>query len=301
MSDFLERNATARMLLIHAVKKQLTLRQQDEWKKELPDRCPPILWFGDAKSNKPIVLTVGANPSRKEYLHDSSEEALKKVQNHEPLSYRETPDNRFKLLNPNENLDDILENEQLQQEIIDGYNSYFCRVDSKGKYLAYTKWFGQNKLDSYNVEGFLRGFGASYYANKDLDFQAIHIDLFPFATLSNFKCLLKNKNINKEDLFGNEWSAQLIQSLVKMLQPSVLIIFGRTNFSYFGKYIDSSVSQSLWQGYGCASYSMENAIKVELPFIGLSTNLGNPKCFTAESLKQYGKHIRHEFRGNNKN
>ncbi len=288
--------ATARLLLNCAVEKQIELREQKEWELELPERCPPILWFGNAETEKPIV-TVGANPSRAEYISDFKKEALKKAHNHDPLTYLESPNNRFRLLNKTEteNLADILENEQLQDEIIDGYNSYFC-LRHQNKYTAYTKWFGNNKDNSYKVEGFLRGFGASYYPSNNLDYiQAIHIDLFPFATLSDFKDLLKNKNIKVEkNLFGDEWAANLIQSLITMLQPSLLIIFGRTNFNYFSQHIDESISQAQWQDYGCASYCMGNAAKVKLPFIGLSTNLGNPRGFSAESLNQYSQHIRQE-------
>ena len=113
-----------------------------------------------------------------------------------------------------------------------------------------------------------------------------------FPPLSDFRDLLKNRNINEKDLFGNEWAANLIQSLITMLQPSLLIIFGRTNFNYFSQYIDNSIYQVSWRGYGRASYCMGNAIKFKLPFIGLSTNLGNPIGFTAESLNQYSQHIR---------
>ncbi len=64
-------------LLIEATKKLLRLRQKVGWAKELPHRCPPILWFGNARSPKPKVLTIGANPSRWEYLDDSCRRALK--------------------------------------------------------------------------------------------------------------------------------------------------------------------------------------------------------------------------------
>lgn len=290
-----ECNSTAQLLLIRAVEKQLLLRQQDEWRKELPDRCPPILWFGDSQSKKPIILTVAANPSRKEYISDSSEQALKKVQENKALSYLEKPNNRFRVLKSTEKLADIINNKPLQKDIINGYNSYFCRLNSNNKYFAYTRWFGMNKTNSYNVEGFLRGFGASYYYNNNLDFQAIHIDLLPFTTLSDFKHLLQNKNINKEDLFGDEWAANLIKSLIKILKPSLLIIFGRTNFNYFSQYIDDSISNVSWERYKNAGYCIGKATKIELFFIGLSTNLGNPRGFTANSLNQYGQHIRKKY------
>ena len=57
-------------LLIEATKKLLSLRQHDDWAKELPRRAPPILWFGNARSQKPKILTIGANPSRWEYLDE---------------------------------------------------------------------------------------------------------------------------------------------------------------------------------------------------------------------------------------
>ena len=44
----------------------------------VPHRCPPILWFGNARSPKPKVLTIGANPSCWEYLDDSCRRALER-------------------------------------------------------------------------------------------------------------------------------------------------------------------------------------------------------------------------------
>ena len=297
MTNSLSYQPTARMLLIQAVEKQLALREQNDWNIELPDRCPPILWFGDAASNKPIVLTVGANPSRREYLSYFKEEVLKKVKqtnNHKSLSYLEPPNNRCRLLKETENLAEILENRQLQDEIITGYNSYFYPRQNN-QYTAYKKWFGMNKFDSHNVEGFLRGFGASYYPNNDLPFQAIHIDLFPFATLSDFKEL--PDDITDRDLFGNQWAANFIQSLIELLQPSLLIIFGIGNVDCFSKYIDNSISQVSRQTYKMTNYCKNTyyrigcAEKIGLPFIGLNTNLGDPIGFNPKSLNQYGQDI----------
>lgn len=296
MSNSLWDRITTRLLLIHAVEKQIELLKQNEWKKEIPERCPPILWFGNAETKKHIILTVGANPSRSEYLIDSKKDALKNAHNHDLLNYWETPKNRFRLLSQTERLVNIRENKQLQNEIIDGYNHYFNRLDNRGKHLAYTKWFGLNKSDAYNVEGFLRGFGASYYSDNNLNYQAIHIDLFPFATLSDFNCLVNNNNINMEDLFGNQWATNLIQSLVTMFQPCLLVIFGRANFDYFNRYIDNSINPKLCQRYESASYRIGEATNIGLPFVGLSTNLGNPTGgLNAQFLKQYGQHIRQKL------
>lgn len=282
------RTVNAQSLLVRATEKLLSLRQQDSWKDELPNRCPPVLWFGNAISTKPIVLTLGANPSRQEYLRDTSKQALGKVRqtnSHELLTYLEPPSNRFRILTATEELPHILHDEQLQSEIIEGYNSYFARN-------PYTGWFGHPKVNSYKVEGFLKGFGASYYPHSDQPLQAIHIDLFPFATLSDFNAL---HGIAYQDLFRDDWAASLVRDLITLFQPSTLILFGRSNVDHFGRYVDESTVHTSWRRYGNASYCIGSAAKVGVRFIGLSTNLGNPKGFTAASLKQYGQDIQQEI------
>lgn len=138
-------------LLIEATKKLLWLRQRDGWAKELPNRCPPILWFGNARSQKPKVLTIGANPSRWEYLDNSCRRILdrfKETGDESLLHYLEPPRNRFRVLAvAGESVERILADHRLRSEIIQGYNSYFCKN-------PYQKWFGHPKEDSYKVEGF---------------------------------------------------------------------------------------------------------------------------------------------------
>jgi hypothetical protein len=278
---------TAQALLLEATTKLIELRQQIQWQDELPSRCPPILWFGNACTAKPRVLTIGANPSRREYLHDTSRTASQKVQqtgDDSLLRYRESPDNRFRLLNKGETLADILTNQTLQADIITGYNAYFSRN-------PYT-WFGHSKSDSYNVEGFLRGFGATYFDQVDTAFRAIHIDLFPFATLKDFNAL---QHLANKDLFSNEWAQRIVISLIRFLAPTVLLIFGRTNFHYFASYIDRSLTQHHWYRDNSRQYCLGTGVRFNIPVIGLSTNLGNPKGFTKASLRQYGEYIRQQI------
>lgn len=277
-------SATAQTLLLEATAKLIELRQQIQWQDELPSRCPPILWFGNACTAKPRVLTVGANPSRREYLHDPSRTASQKVQqtgNDSLFRYRQSPDNRVRLLNKGEMLTDILTNQTLQADIIAGYNTYF----SRNPYA----WFGHSKSDSYNVEGFLRGFGASYFDQVDTAFQAIHIDLFPFATLKDFNAL---QNVANKDLFSNGWAQRIVMSLIRLLEPTALIIFGRTNFHYFATHMDRSLTKFSWCRDGSRQYCSGTGVLLTRPVIGLSTNLGNPKGFTKSSLYQYGEYIR---------
>jgi len=277
------------MLLIESTKKLLWLRRQGHWAIQLPRRCPPILWFGNARSPKPKVLTIGANPSRQEYLRDSSQQALDKVAasgDESLLDYLEPPDNRFHVLDAaNERLEDIVVGRDLREAIIQGYNDYFSRN-------PYQKWFGHPKDDSYKVEGFLRGLGASYYDNAAVQLQAIHIDLLPFATLSDFGKLKKMTG----ELLEPGWAKEMVTALIRFFRPAVLVAFGRTNVNVLDAHIDSSLSCLPWHRYEGTSYQVGLAEQLEVPFVGLSVNLGNPRGFDSEGLRRFGCHVHNLIR-----
>lgn len=275
---------TADTLLIEATKKLVWLRQQDRWVKELPKRCPPILWFGNALSSKPVILTLGADPSRQEYLRDSSQQAIDKIRktnDESVLSYLEPPKNRFRLLNADESLQKVLTDRKLRDELIQGYNSYFCGN-------PYRRWFGCDKEDSYNAEGFLRGLGASYYDVEMLLFQAIHIDLLPFATLSDFNRL---KPQAETDLFKTGWASHFVISLMRLFRPMVVVVFGKSNVKHFAEYIDASMSSLPWVSYPGTRYQLGEAEELGIRVVGLSVNLGNPKGFDSTGLQQFGRHV----------
>ena len=276
---------TAHAMLLDATRKLIELHDDLKWATQLPARCPPVLWFGNTTSSKPRVLTLGANPSRREFLSDSSALAVEKVRqtgDQSLLSYLEPPHNRFRLLSGSERLVDILRSEELQKQILISYNAYFTAN-------PYQKWFGHNRDDSYNVEGFLRGFGASYYDGNAVLQQAIHIDLFPFATLDDFGSLKQMANVA---FFADGWAQRLVGRLVEFLSPTVLVLFGRTNCKHFGLYIDQSVSSSPWQPFASGKYFVGRSKRFDVPVVGLSTNLGNPIGFSASDLRAYGKHLR---------
>jgi hypothetical protein len=276
---------TSQAMLLEATRKLIELRDNAEWATQLPTRCPPVLWFGNATSSKPKVVTIGANPSRKEFLWDSSAQAMEKVRrsgDQSLLSYREPPDHRFRVLSANERLADVLISEELQEEILTSYNTYFA-------HNPYKAWFGHNREDSYYVEGFLRGFGASYYEGNAVPQQAIHIDLFPFATLDDF---VRIKEMANAAFFADGWAQRLISELVEFLSPAVLVLFGRTNCKHFGTYVDRSVSSNSWQSFASGYYFVGRSKRFDVPVVGLSTNLGNPIGFTASGLRAYGKHLR---------
>jgi hypothetical protein len=268
-------------LLIDATKKLLSLRQQDAWAKELPRRCPPILWFGDARSPKRKVLTIGANPSRWEYLDDSCRRGLdrfKESGDEALLCYLDKP--RFRVLRAStESLTGVLADRKLRDEVVQGYNNYFLAN-------PYQKWFG--KEDGYNVEGFLRGLGASFYAAAKIPFQAIHIDLLPFATLTDFTSLEKRA---VDELLNSGWARQALASLVRIFRPLVVIVFGATNAERLAEHIDASVSRLAWTRYPGARYKIGEAEGLGAKIIGLSVNLGNPRPFNSAGLRRFGSHV----------
>ena len=275
---------TADNLLIEATKKLVWLQQQDRWVKELPKRFPPILWFGNALSSKPVVLTLAPNPSRREYLRDSSQQALDKIHatnDESQLSYLEPPNNRFRLLNADESLRKVLVDRRLRDELVQGYNSYFYGN-------PYRRWFGCDKEDSYNAEGFLRGLGASYYDVEMLPFQAIHIDLLPFATLSDFNRL---KPQAEADLFKTGWASHFVISLVRLFRPMVVVVFGKSNVKHFAEHINASMSSLPWVSFPGARYQLGEAEELGVRVVGLSVNLGNPKGFDSTGLQHFGRHV----------
>jgi hypothetical protein len=265
-------------LLIDATDKMIELRNNHIWAAQLPVRCPPVLWFGNADSSKPRVLTFAANPSAKEFLTTRN-----------PLTYLKKP--RLHVLAEKEHLADIRKSKVAREKIITGYNDYFTKGHN-----PFNQWFGHDRDDSFKIEGFLRGYGASYFGGDEYH-SAIHIDLFPFATLENFG---KIKELPTVDLFRNRWTQDIIERLVKALSPSVLIVFGVTNCHYFGEHVDQELEQD-WQLYDGIDakikpntrYFISRSSKLSgLQVIGLNTYLGNPRGFGARSLREYGKFIR---------
>jgi hypothetical protein len=279
-------------LLIDATAKLIELRRHGTWMKELPSRCPPILWFGNALSPKRKVLTIAANPSRWEYLDVSCKPVLDKVKENGDeslLTYLEPPKNRFRVLDTaTESLNGILTAPKLRAEIIQGYNNYFLECKN-----PFCQFFG--KENGGKVEGFLRGLGASFYPavnESQVKYQAIHIDLFPFATLSNFKEL---KLLAVADLFSSGWARQTVAALIHLFNsaPAAVIAFGRANVDCFAKHIDMSVDCLLWTPYPPTKYQYKfgKAQQFDVKWSGLSVNLGDPKGLDKDGLHAFGRHV----------
>ena len=58
---------TLTAILRETLKKRDELRRIPYWRDQIPERCPPVLWFGDHKQ-EPRIVTVGLNPSHGEFF-----------------------------------------------------------------------------------------------------------------------------------------------------------------------------------------------------------------------------------------
>ena len=277
-------------LLIEASQKQIELKQNPEFADELLSKAPPILWFGNNLTSKEKIVTIGANPSRQEFLSEDKFKSGQRKQNGEEFKYLPSNLRRFKTLNHNQNWNDILKDQLLQEEIIASYNNYFI----KNPY----KWFGKKAISqelSYNVEGFINSLNASFYEG-DKKYQCLHIDLMPFATVSDFTSILKE---SEKHIFEKDWAKNFLSSLIEKIDPKLMIVFGRTNLNYLKKYLGVNTSD-IGQTYRFNT-TTENGSKCSAQYcifeyqnikvVGLSVNLGNPKGFSKKPLKEFGKTI----------
>lgn len=278
-------------LLSECMQKQADLQGKAPWSSQLLNRCPPVLWFGDSTTSAQRIVTIGANPSRQEYLADGGQEAVEKIEragDQSRLSFLNGDSQRLYRLSPGTQMREAAEDSEVLTSVLNGYDEYF-------EHNPYTSWFGHPKEDSYYVEGFLRGFGASYYTDS-VDARALHIDLFPFATVSDFSSL---EGAVASDLFEDGWALSVLLRLIEFLDPDVLIAFGSKNVGYFEEYVDPSIGELSSSDYpdGTGSFRIGRSEKFDRPFIGLSTNLGSPHFhgFTSESIQAYGSFIRSEL------
>jgi len=257
-------------LLRDSILKQSQLYQNEYWICQIPKLCPPVLWFGNHQPKKKIV-TVGLNPSHNEFF--KNQDTAKK------RSYLSPIEQRFYVYSTED-----LENPQdptVTNRILQSYDNYFQNN-------PYTRWFG--KPEGYNIERFVNQFEASFYGIKPIG--CVHIDLFPFVTTDKFSDLDPLRL--KEDVFEDIWFQEHFKKLVDFLNPQYLIVFGRSTVNFFNKYFDGSIlldkefkaNNKRYATFGVSSYKIYGK---NIPLAGLSVNLGDPRGFTKELLKQMGR------------
>lgn len=268
-------------LLQKAINKQNELFLLNGWKDELLNLAPPVLWFGNNNNNKSKIITIGANPSRSEFLNGNNT-TLKEIPV-DKLPYLSKSQQRFYTFDKNELTSDL--NLQKLHEIINSYNNYFTNH-------PYRRWFGNE--NGGKVEALVNSFGASFY--NDGNKQAIHLDLFPFATLKDYH---KIKNLAEDDLFSNGWAQEFLLNLINNIKPEIIIVFGIANYNIFNRLFKNNLKQ-LFDGNftnnaenNHTNYFVSNFNDIKL--VGLSINVGNPRGFSREDLINLGKKIQNKI------
>ena len=266
-------------ILIEAIKKNLELWEKSEWKGELIDIAPPVLWFGNFNSPEENVLTIGANPSRCEFLERDNERVCR-----EPLKKP-----RFAALRGKEDLKSLLGNKKLLEKIIDSYNSYF-------EVNPYSGWFGIK--DGGKVEGFVNGLSGSFYkdSKNGRRYTAIHTDLFPFATLSNFQKIQRDV---ERDLFKTGWANKTLSSIVQLIRPKAIVVFAEFNEIQYRRLIRNLWSHELSETFQFRDGKNEPydiKLTVGKSYEGIPTALidlylGNPIGANICTLNEFGKFI----------
>lgn len=263
---------TSTTLLRETLKKRDELYRITYWRNQIPVRCPPVLWFGD-QTRKLRIVTVGLNPSHGEFFRNQDDAKR--------LRYPPSSETRFYVYSPDESAKPS--DSTLTNRVIQSYNEYFRKN-------PYTRWFG--KPGGYNVECFINQFDASFYDKGSLG--CVHIDLFPFVTVDKFSDLEKQSLLS--DVFNDPWFSKNFKDLVDFLNPRYLIVFGRSTTEYFNTYFGGSIRLNIdyrdnarkYASYGMTTYVLYGK---QIPVLGLSVNLGNPRGFTKTQLSKMGRTV----------
>ena len=259
-----------RELLREAVEKQEMLRADPSWSMELIDRALPVLWFGNSRSGRPKIVTLAANPSRWEYLQKPLD----------PRRLREDPKNRLYVLR-----EGIGEKPVTTEELdraMDHFDGYFEKK-------PYKTWFGDK--NGGKVEALVAGLNGSFYG-VSAKRSGIHIDMFPFATVSDFGAI---SSIAAQDLFADRWAHRLMDRLLMLLQPEVVLVTGGTNLYHVRTYFpDLAVWQAPMKSPTFDKYStmvtLGRLCNHDTPVIAISENLGNTN-WNGPSIRLLGEWI----------
>lgn len=162
-----------------------------EFRNEILPDTTPVPFFGDFNSSS--VLTIGLNPSSKEFPMKESDRRLTH------LSDLGLPSEFYSLLTAEMNIDQA-------RAIAQGMTSYFRKN-------PYTQWF------SYAQIAILQGLNASYFDGEGSQ-RACHTDIFPWAT-KKFSSLTKHVQIE----FKSE-NSNFLNSVLLSSQFETLVIFG---------------------------------------------------------------------------
>ena len=222
---------------------------------------PPVLWFGNIESSNPKVLVVSANPNNPELPKDKPRIPSAKGWSLEKVNIAS------------------LEND---------YNRYFQQKNPA------TNWFGVNPADEGRkedrqgrIEDFLNGLDASFY-DGEMKYQAIHIDLLPFATEKSFSSIA-DSIMQKESIIV--WIDRHIREMVELIQPQLIVVNGINNFRYFNWCVNMEAQPYRMYKHGGSTIWKSIARPNKPTIIGISTNMGDcrKKC---NELKEIGEYVK---------
>ena len=219
---------------------------------------PPVLWFGDLKSAKEKILVISANPNKPDMPEDNPRI---------PYSTEWKKGGR-----------DVT---KLEKE----YNEYF-RTDLWRN--PATNWFGQKDKDTGQgrIEQFLNGLDASFYENEKYKYQAIHIDLLPFATTKHFT-KIADQLLEKNDWLSS-WINKHIHDMIELIHPKLIIVNGKTNFYYFNLCVNIGAQPYTLHHYGKNMIWISNSSP---KIIATSFNMGSSCRLQSSDLVNIGKNI----------
>jgi hypothetical protein len=259
-------------LICEALRKRDELYRNPYWKDQIPERCPPVLWFGDHNKEN-LIVTVGLNPSHGEFFKTQDDARQ--------LKYLPQEDQRFYVYSEH----DLKTSQapEVTNNVIQSYDRYFQEN-------PYSRWFG--KTGGYNVEGYLNHLDASFYGGKPV--YSVHIDLFPFVTVDKYSDLDSTRLEN--DIFGDNRFRKHFIDLLEYLDPKFIIVFGRSTVNQFNRHYNGKISldqEFKVDGHRYAMYGHSTfpVYGKPIPSIGLSVNLGNPRGFTKERLGQLARQV----------
>ena len=185
----------------------------------------PVPFFGKIESDKPLVFTIGSNPSDREFLSSGK------------------PVVPVRFLDPSK--------PYTANDLFDACSLYFSNNRN-----PYKGWFG--KEGGARIEGFLNVINpeASYSGHRDR--QAVHVDLIPFPTFSKYTCFKKCHPalVSTMSLLGKT----LLDILINEYHPQEIICIGREAceewLTHIGKHTTAGHSFDYYKGtiYGVKAF-----------------------------------------------
>ena len=180
----------------------------DEWNTNAEAKCfpgfpgiaCPVPFFGRIDSDKPLIFTIGSNPSDDEFLT-------------KPRIGKSTriPVSPVRFLDASTSYN--------SSNLFAACNEYFVKN-------PYCGWFGT--LLPSKMEAFVELLGGSYFddsSEHQSEYQVVHLDLMPFPTTKKFRDF-KSSNSSDVNYWVNTFGIPLVNELVSVYRPDLILCVG---------------------------------------------------------------------------